>query len=207
MQLELLNDQGQASSKVDAPETVFGRDYNEALIHQLVVAYQANARQATRAQKDRSQVHHSTRKPWRQKGTGRARAGMTSSPLWRHGGKIFPSSPEENFKQKVNRKMYRAAMAAILSELNRQGRITVVETLDVDSPKTSGMVAKLKSLEMGRRPLLVTEDATENVYLSARNLPYVQVRDVQGLDPVALVGADSVLITADAVKKVEEWLA
>ena len=134
MQLELLNDRGEATSKVDAPETVFGRDYNEALVHQLVVAYQANARQGTRAQKDRGTVNHSTRKPWRQKGTGRARAGMTSSPLWRGGGRAFPSSPLENFSHKLNRKMYRAGMASILSQLVREGRLAVVDSIKVDAP-------------------------------------------------------------------------
>src|SRR6186713_2341552 len=136
MQLELLNEQGQAASKFDAPETVFGRDYNEALVHQIVVAFQANARQGTRAQLDRGEVHHSTKKPFRQKGTGRARAGMTSSPLWRGGGRIFPNRPDENFSQKVNKKMYRAGMAAILSQLAREDRLVVVDTFTLDSPKT-----------------------------------------------------------------------
>jgi large subunit ribosomal protein L4 len=136
MQLELLNEQGQSSAKVDAPDTVFGREYNEALVHQVVVAYQANARQGTRAQKDRATVKHSTKKPWRQKGTGRARAGMTSSPLWRGGGRIFPNSPNENFTHKVNKKMYRAGMAAIFSQLAREGRLAVVDSLKVESPKT-----------------------------------------------------------------------
>ena len=206
-ELKVLNDAGQQASTVQAPDALFAREYNEALVHQLVVAYQANARQGTRAQKDRTLVKHTTRKPWRQKGTGRARAGMSSSPLWRGGGRIFPNSPDENFSQKVNRKMYRAAMASILSELNRQGRLSVVESLEIDAPKTKTLIGKLKDLGTGRRPLLVTEDATENLYLSARNLPYVEVRDVQGLDPVTLVGADSVVFTADAVKKIEEWLA
>ena len=146
MQLELLNEQGQAASKVDAPETVFGRDYNEALVHQLVVAYKANARQGTRAQKDREQVKHSTKKPFRQKGTGNARAGMTSSPLWRGGGRTFPNSPEENFAQKINKKMYRAGMASILSQLAREGRLAVVESIKVDSPKTKQLAAKFQHL-------------------------------------------------------------
>ena len=144
MQLELLNDQGQSTSKVDAPDTVFARDYNEALVHQIVVAFQANARQGTRAQLDRGEVKHSTKKPWRQKGTGRARAGMTSSPLWRGGGRIFPNSPDENFTQKVNKKMYRAGMAAILSQLAREGRLAVVESLTVDSPKTKLLAAEVQ---------------------------------------------------------------
>src|SRR3954470_19914593 len=144
MELKLLNEQGQAGSNVTAADTVFGRDYNEALIHQIVVAYAANARSGNRKQKDREQVHHSTKKPWRQKGTGRARAGMTSSPLWRGGGRIFPNSPDENFTHKVNKKMYRAGMAAILSQLAREGRLAVVESLTVDSPKTKGLAQKLK---------------------------------------------------------------
>src|SRR3569833_2373502 len=148
MQLELLNEQGQASSKIDAPETVFGREYNAALVHQLVVAFQANARQGTRAQKDREMGKHSTKKPFRQKGTGRARAGMTSSPLWRGGGRIFPNSPDENFTQKVNKKMYRAGMAAIISPLARDGRLAVVDSLTVDSPKTKQLAAGFKQVNL-----------------------------------------------------------
>jgi large subunit ribosomal protein L4 len=144
MQVELLNDQGQAASKMDVPETVFGRDYNEALIHQLVVAYQANARQGTRAQKGRDQVNHSTKKPFKQKGTGRARAGMTSSPIWRGGGRAFPNKPDENFTQKINKKMYRAGMASIFSQLVREGRLAVVESIKLDSPKTKTLAAKFK---------------------------------------------------------------
>src|ERR671939_48762 len=146
MQLELLNEQGQAASKVDAPETVFGREYNEDLVHQIVVAYQANARQGTRAQKDRQMVKHSTKKPFKQKGTGRARAGMTSSPLWRGGGRIFPNSPDENFTQKLNRKMYRAGLSSILSQLAREERLAVVETFSVDQPKTKVLAQKLKGM-------------------------------------------------------------
>ena len=136
MELKLLNDQGQAASNVAAPDTIFGRDYNEALIHQVVVAYQANARSGNRKQKDREEVHHTTKKPWRQKGTGRARAGMSSSPLWRGGGRIFPNSPDENFSHKVNKKMYRAGVCSILSQLAREGRLSVIENLSVDAPKT-----------------------------------------------------------------------
>src|SRR5512141_2166894 len=136
MQLELLNEQGQASSKYDAPETVFGREYNEDLVHQIVVAFQANARQGTRAQLDRGVVKHSTKKPFRQKGTGRARAGMTSSPLWRGGGRIFPNSPGDNYRQKLSRKMYRAGVCSILSQLAREGRLALVESFTVDAPKT-----------------------------------------------------------------------
>ena len=186
-------------------EAVFGREFSQDLVHQVVVAYRNAGRSGTKAQKTRSEVNGTTKKSKKQKGGG-ARHGALTAPIFVGGGVTFAAKPR-SFAQKVNRKMYRAAMAAILSELNRQGRIKVVDSLELDSPKTSGMVARLKELEAGRRPLLVTEEATENLYLSARNLPYVEVRDVQGLDPVALVGADSVLITAEAVKKIEEWLA
>src|SRR5205807_1373085 len=170
MQLELLNEQGQATSKVDAPDTVFARDYNEALVHQIVVAFQANARQGTRAQLDRAEVKHSTKKPWRQKGTGRARAGMTSSPLWRGGGRIFPNSPDENFSQKVNRKMYRAGVASILSQLVREDRLCVIEDLVVDAPKTKLFVEKIKGLGLTGTVLIITDKLEDNVFLSSRNL-------------------------------------
>ena len=200
--MELAINNGKTMSVSDA---VFGREFSEDLVHQVVVAYRNAGRAGTKAQKTRSEVAGTTKKSKKQKGGG-ARHGALTAPIFVGGGVTFAAKPR-SFEQKVNRKMYRAAMAAILSELNRQGRITVVEGLELDNPKTSGMVALLKDLKVGQRPLLVTEDATENVYLSARNLPYVQVRDVQGLDPVALVGADSVVITSDAVKKIEEWLA
>ena len=174
-------------------EAVFGREFSEDLVHQVVVAYRNAGRAGT------------TKKSKRQKGGG-ARHGALTAPIFRGGGVTFAASPR-NFGQKVNRKMYRAAMASILSELNRQGRLKVVEAFDVDAPKTSGLVSRLKELDLGKRPLIVTEEASDNLYLSARNLPYVEIRDVQGLDPVSLVGADSVLITTDAVKKIEEWLA
>ncbi|MGH8075398.1 MAG: 50S ribosomal protein L4 [Lysobacter sp.] len=194
-----------SSKKLSVSDEIFGREFSEDLVHQVVVAYRNAGRAGTKAQKTRSEVAGTTKKSKKQKGGG-ARHGALTAPIFIGGGVTFAAKPR-SFAQKVNRKMYRAAIASILSELNRQGRITVVESLDLDSPKTSGMVAKLKELEAGRRPLLVTEDATENLYLSARNLPYVEVRDVQGLDPVALVGADTVVVTADAVKKIEEWLA
>ena len=200
--MELAINNGKKMSVSDA---VFGREFSQDLVHQVVVAYRNAGRAGTKAQKTRSEVNGTTKKSKKQKGGG-ARHGALTAPIFVGGGVTFAAKPR-SFEQKVNRKMYRAAMAAILSELNRQGRITVVEGLELDNPKTSGMVALLKDLKVGQRPLLVTEDATENVYLSARNLPYVQVRDVQGLDPVALVGADSVVITSDAVKKIEEWLA
>lgn len=194
-----------SDKKLSVSDAIFGREFSEDLIHQVVVAYRNAGRAGTKAQKTRSEVNGTTKKSKKQKGGG-ARHGALTAPIFVGGGVTFAAKPR-SFAQKVNRKMYRAAIASILSELNRQGRITVVEKLDIDSPKTSGMISMLKSLEMGRRPLLVTEEASENLYLSARNLPYVEVRDVQGLDPVALVGADSIVFTADAVKKIEEWLA
>jgi len=194
-----------SNNKLTVSDAVFGREFSEPLVHQVVVAFRNAARAGTKAQKTRSEVNGTTKKSKRQKGGG-ARHGALTAPIFVGGGVTFAAKPR-SFAQKVNRKMYRAAIAAILSELNRQGRITVVEAFDVDTPKTKGLVAKLKDLGVGQRPLIVTEDATENLYLSARNLPYVEVRDVQGLDPVALVGADSVVMTTDAVKKIEEWLA
>jgi len=206
MQLECLNEQGQATSKVEAPDTLFGRDYNEALVHQVVVAYQANARQGTRAQLDRAQVKHSTKKPWRQKGTGRARAGMTSSPLWRKGGRIFPNSPDENFTQKVNKKMYRAGMAAIFSQLAREGRLAVVESLTVDSPKTKQLAQKFK--EMGLDSVLViTDQVAENLMLAARNLANVLVVEPRYADPLVLVHYKKVLVTRAAMEQLKEMLA
>ena len=190
---------------VSVSDAVFGREFNGDLVHQVVVAYRNAGRSGTKAQKTRSEVNGTTKKSKKQKGGG-ARHGALTAPIFVGGGVTFAAKPR-SFAQKVNRKMYRAAMAAILSELNRQGRITIVDGFDVDAAKTSGLVAKLKELEVGKRPLIVTEEASENLFLSARNLPYVEVRDVQGLDPVSLVGSDSVVITADAVKKIEEWLA
>ena len=194
-----------STKTVSVSDAVFGREFSEDLVHQVVVAYRNAGRSGTKAQKTRAEVNGTTKKSKKQKGGG-ARHGALTAPIFVGGGRAFAAKPR-SFAQKVNRKMYRAAIAAILSELNRQGRITIVESFDIDTPKTSGLVAKLKGFELGKRPLIVTEDASENLFLSARNLPYVQVRDVQGLDPVSLVGADTVLMTADAVKKIEEWLA
>lgn len=201
MELAISN----SSNKITVSDAIFGREFNEDLVHQVVVAYRNAGRAGTKAQKTRAEVNGTTKKSKRQKGGG-ARHGALTAPIFVGGGRAFAAKPR-SFAQKVNRKMYRAAIAAILSELNRQGRIKIVEAFDVDAPKTSGLVSKLKGFELGQRPLIVTEDASENLFLSSRNLPYLQVRDVQGLDPVALVGADSVLMTADAVKKIEEWLA
>jgi large subunit ribosomal protein L4 len=206
MQLELLNEQGQATSKVDAPDTVFARDYNEALVHQIVVAYQANARQGTRAQKDREQVKHSTKKPWRQKGTGRARSGMTSSPLWRGGGRTFPNSPDENFTQKVNKKMYRAGMAAIFSQLAREGRLAVVDSLSIDAPKTKLLAQKFK--QMGLDSVMVIADQIDdNLALASRNLANVLVVEPRYADPLSLVFYKKVLVTKAAVEQLKEMLA
>jgi len=206
MQLELLNDQGQASSKFDAPETVFGRAYNEDLIHQIVVAYQANARQGTRAQKDREQVHHSTKKPFKQKGTGRARAGMTSSPLWRGGGRIFPNMPDENFTQKINKKMYRAGMASIFSQLAREGRLAVVDSFRVESPKTKLLAAKFKAMNLDS-VLVIAEEVDENLYLASRNLVNILIVEPRYADPVSLVHFKKVVVTKGAVDKLKEMFA
>jgi len=206
MQVELLNEQGQAASKLDVPDTVFGRDYNESLIHQLVVAYQANARQGTRAQKDRAAVRHSTKKPFRQKGTGNARAGMTSSPLWRGGGRIFPNSPNENFTQKLNKKMYRAGMASIFSQLAREGRLAVVDDLKVDTPKTKVLAAKFKAMNLDH-VLVIAEEVDDNLYLASRNLPNVLVVEPRYADPVSLVHYRKVVVTKAAVDQLKEMFA
>jgi large subunit ribosomal protein L4 len=206
MQVELLNDQGQAASTVDVPETVFGRDYNESLIHQLVVAYQANARQGTRAQKDRAAVKHSTKKPFRQKGTGNARAGMTSSPLWRGGGKVFPNSPEENFSQKLNKKMYRAGMASIFSQLVREGRLAVVDSIKLEAPKTKLLADKFKAMNL-KSVLVIADEVDENLYLASRNLPHVLVLEPRYADPLSLVHYKKVIVTKGAIDKLKEMFA
>jgi len=206
MQLEFLNAQGEATSKVDAPDTLFARDYNEALVHQIVVAFQANSRQGTRAQLDRAEVKHSTKKPWRQKGTGRARAGMTSSPLWRGGGRIFPNSPDENFTQKVNKKMYRAGMAAIFSQLAREGRLAVIDSLEVDSPKTKLFAAKLKAMGLDS-VLVISDQVGDNLLLASRNLRNVLVVEPRHADPLSLVHYKKVLVTRAAIEQLKEMLA
>jgi large subunit ribosomal protein L4 len=211
MQLELLNEQGQATAKVDAPDTVFARDYNEALVHQVVVAYQANARQGTRAQLDRGEVKHSTKKPFRQKGTGRARAGMTSSPLWRGGGRIFPNRPDENFSHKVNKKMYRAGMASILSQLARDGRLAVVESLSVDAPKTKLLASKFKAMGLGtdnaNSVMVIADRIDDNLALASRNLPNVLVVEPRYADPLSLVFFKKVLVTKGAIEQLKEMFA
>jgi large subunit ribosomal protein L4 len=206
MELKVINENGKAGVSINASDDLFGREYNEALVHQLVTAYQANARSANSKQKGRSEIAKSTRKPFAQKGTGRARAGMASSPLWRGGGKIFPNSPDQNYTQKINRKMYRAGLASIFSQLVRDGRLNVVDTLSIDSPKTKLLAQKIKAMGMDR-VLIITDSMDENLYLSSRNLPNVLVVEAHQADPVSLVRFPQVLVTRGAIAKIEEMLA
>jgi large subunit ribosomal protein L4 len=206
MELKLLNANGQEGVAVSASDVVFGRDYNEALIHQVVVAYQANARSGNRAQKDREQVKHTTKKPWRQKGTGRARAGMSSSPLWRGGGRIFPNSPEENFSHKVNKKMHRAGLCSIFSQLAREGRISVVDELTLEAPKTKLLAEKFKAMGLDS-VLVITDTVDENLYLASRNLAHVAVVEPRYADPLSLIYFKKILITKAAVAQIEELLS
>ena len=206
MQLEFLNAQGQPADKFDVSPEVFGRDFNEDLVHQIVIAYQANARLGNRAQKDRAVVKHSTRKPWKQKGTGRARAGMTSSPLWRGGGRIFPNSPDENFTHKVNKKAYRAGMRSLFSQLAREGRLVVVDSFTVDAPKTKLVAEKCKA--MGFDSVMIIADGTdENLFLAARNLPNVVVVEPRYADPLSLLFYKKVVMTKGAVSQLQEMLS
>jgi large subunit ribosomal protein L4 len=202
MELKLINDKG-AAGTLAAKDEIFGRDFNEALVHQVVVSYAANARRPTSKQKDRGEVRHSTKKPWRQKGTGRARAGMTSSPLWRGGGKIFPNTAQENYAQKVNRKMYRAGMASILSQLAREDRIRVVDEFKVAQPKTKLLAQKVKSMGFDE-VLVITDEMDSNLTLSSRNLPNVEVIAARQANPVALVRYPAVLLTKGALARLEE---
>jgi large subunit ribosomal protein L4 len=207
MELKVLDAQGRAAGTTPAPATLFGRDFNEALVHQLVVAYQANARQGTRAQKDRATVKHSTKKPWRQKGTGRARAGMTSSPLWRGGGRVFPNSPDENFTHKVNKKMFRAGVCSILSKLAKDDRIAVIDGLTVESPKTKLLAQKLKAMGLGTPEtsvLIITDKVDENLYLASRNLRDVMVVEPRYADPMSLIYFKKVVVTRPAIARLEE---
>ncbi|HJD43694.1 MAG TPA: 50S ribosomal protein L4 [Candidatus Paenalcaligenes intestinipullorum] len=205
MELKLLNDQGQAASTVAASDVVFGREFNEALVHQIVVAFQANARSANSKQQTRAEVSYSTRKPWRQKGTGRARAGMASSPLWRGGGRAFPNTGEENYSHKVNKKMYRAGLRSILSQLAREDRIAVVESFELDAPKTKLAASKLKDLGL-ENVLIITDAFDENLYLATRNLAHVAVVEPRYADPVSLIQYKNVLITKAAIAQLEEIL-
>jgi large subunit ribosomal protein L4 len=206
MELKLIDAQGQQAATVSASDTLFNRDYNEALVHQVVTAFQANARSGNRAQKGRADINKSHKKPWKQKGTGRARAGQANSPLWRGGGRIFPNSPDENFSQKVNRKMFRAGMASILSQLAREGRLAVVESLILDAPKTKLLAAKIKAMGYGK-VLIVTDSFDDNLYLSSRNLTDVLVLTAHQMDPVSLVHFPQVLLTKGAIAQLEETLA
>ena len=207
MDLKMIDDSGKSAATHTASDALFGREYNEALIHQLVTAYQANARSGNRKQKGRADINKSHKKPWAQKGTGRARAGQANSPLWRGGGKIFPSSPDENFSQKVNRKMFRAGIAAILSQLVRENRLSVVERFAVDAPKTKLFAQKIKAFGLTGSVLVVTDKFDDNVFLSSRNLPGVLVLETREVDPVSLVRFDNVLLTKAAVAQFEEILA
>jgi large subunit ribosomal protein L4 len=206
MDLKLIDDKGQSAATVAGSDALFGRDYNEALIHQVVTAFQANARSGNRAQKSRGQINKSHKKPWAQKGTGRARAGQANSPLWRGGGRIFPNLPDENFSQKVNRKMYRAGIASILSQLVRENRLSVIEALAVDSPKTKLFAQKIKALGLTGTLLVVMDKLDDNVFLSSRNLPDVLVLETREVDPVSLVRFNHVLLTKAAVAQFEEML-
>ena len=205
MELQLINDQGKPTAKVAASDAAFAREYNEALVHQVVNAYLANARQGTRAQKARGEINKSNKKPWRQKGTGRARAGRASSPLWRGGGRIFPNSPDENFSQKINRKMYRAGVCSILSQLAREERLAVVENFTVDAPRTKLLAEKLRGMGLDD-VLIITDRVDDNLRLSSRNLPNVEVLTVGEADPLSLMQFARVLVTRGAVAKIEELL-
>ncbi|HEZ3753599.1 TPA: 50S ribosomal protein L4 [Neisseria meningitidis] len=206
MELKVIDAKGQVSGSLSVSDALFAREYNEALVHQLVNAYLANARSGNRAQKTRAEVKHSTKKPWRQKGTGRARSGMTSSPLWRKGGRAFPNKPDENFTQKVNRKMYRAGVATILSQLTRDERLFAIEALTAETPKTKVFAEQVKNLGL-EQVLFVTKQLDENVYLASRNLPNVLVLEAQQVDPYSLLRYKKVIITKDAVAQLEEqWV-
>ena len=208
MELKVINDKGQSSANISASDELFGREYNEDLVHQLVTAYMANARAGNSKQKGRSEIAKSTRKPFAQKGTGRARAGMASSPIWRGGGKIFPNTGEENYTQKINRKMYRAGVASIFSKLVSENRLVVVDEMTVDSPKTKQFAQKIKQMGLSSgRVLIITDVVDENLYLSSRNLPNVLVLEANQTDPVSLVRFSNVVVTRNAVAKIEEMFA
>jgi large subunit ribosomal protein L4 len=205
MQIQVLNEVGSLNDSIQVSPEVFERDYNEGLVHQVVVAYQANARSGNRKQKDRAEVRHSTKKPWRQKGTGRARAGMVSSPIWRGGGRTFPNSPEENFSQKVNRKMFRVAMCSIYSRLLALGRLQAVKDFSLAAPKTKIFAEKIKSMGL-RSVLLITDHVDEALYLASRNLPHVSVVEPRYVDPLSLLSYEKVLVTEAAIPHIERLL-
>ncbi len=204
MELKVINELGQFSSNIEVSDTLFGREFNEPLVHQIVTAFMANARSGNRKQKDRGEVSHTTAKPWRQKGTGRARSGMSSSPIWRGGGRIFPNSPEENFSQKVNRKMYRAGIASILSRLASEQNLLVVDKFTVEAPKTKLLAQKLKSMGLNNRVLIITDEFDDNLWLASRNLVNVMIIEPRYVDPVSLIHFDQVIMTSAAVKLIEE---
>ena len=205
MELNLVNEQGQETAKVPASDAVFARQYNEALVHQLVVAYMANARQGTRAQLNREFVHHTTKKPFRQKGTGRARAGMSSSPLWRGGGRTFPSTPNENFSKKMNKKAYRAAMATIFSKLVADGRLVVVESIGAETTKTKAFAANLKAMGL-TSAMLIAETVDDNLFLASRNIKNVTVVEPRYIDPLSLIHYEKIVVAKGALSKIEEML-
>ena len=205
MELNIAAPKGSKGGKVTVSDASFGREYNQDLIHQVVVTYLANARQGTKKQKTRSEVSGGGRKPWRQKGTGRARAGTIRSPIWRGGGNAFAARADQNHSKQLNKKMYRAALRSIWSELARQDRLVVVESFDLDAPKTKGLISKLNDFGVDD-VLIITEEVSQNLYLSSRNLHRVDVRDVSAVDPVCLINYDKVLVTVAALKKIEEML-
>ena len=208
MEFKILDNQGKLSKKtLTASDAIFGEDFNEALIHKLVVSYMSNARSGTRSQKTRAEVKHSTRKPYRQKGTGNARAGMTSSPVWRGGGRAFPNRTDENFVKKINKKAYRVGMKSILSELVRQDRLSIVEEFKVEAPKTKAFITKMKSLGVADRVLILVDSFDENLYLASRNLPHILVIEARFADPVSLVHFPKVIATTGSVKQLEEMFA
>jgi len=203
MELKLINEQKQDVGNITVPDALFDREYNESLVHQIVTSYLSNARKATRAQKGRSEIAKSKRKPWRQKGSGKARSGKASSPIWRGGGKVFPNSPDENYKKKINKKMYRLGMCTILSRLVHDERLTVIDTFVVETNKTKVFSEKLKLLGM-QNLLLITDDVNDELYLSSRNVPEVKVMEASQLDPVSLLKYENTLLTANSIKKIEE---
>ncbi|MBK6959674.1 MAG: 50S ribosomal protein L4 [Nitrosomonas sp.] len=206
MELKLIGKKDQKTDSIVVSDELFNRDYNEALVHQVITSYLSNARGATRAQKGRSDVAKSTRKPWRQKGTGRARVGMASSPIWRGGGKVFPSSPDENFRKKLNRKMYRAGVSVIVSQLIRDNRLLVTDTFNIDTYKTKALSEKLKALELDE-VMVITHEIDDNLLLSSRNIPRVAIVEVKNVDPVSLLRFEKILITTEGLKKFEEILS
>jgi len=206
MEIELIGSKDQKTASITVSDELFKRNYNEALVHQVITSYLSNARFATRAQKGRSEIAKSTRKPWRQKGTGRARAGMASSPIWRGGGKTFPNSSGENFRKKLNKKMYRAGISSILSQLIRDNRLLVIESFGVDSYKTKVLSEKLKDLGLSN-VMIITNEIDDNLYLSSRNIPNIAVVEVSNIDPISLLKFKKTLVTSDSLKKIEELLS